>query len=486
LSADAIVYDSLANPDLLRIPRPEGARAPVLHDVGKRGGDDGSRDRQDQINELLVDLVRQGKKVVRLKGGDPFVFGRGGEEAQALNDAGLPFEVVPGVTAGIAAPAYAGIPVTHRGMATSVTFVTGHEDPTKGAPQVDWSALAKSGGTIVLYMGMKKLSAVAEALIKGGMQADIPAAAIQWGTLNEQRTVVATLATIAERAAAEGIGAPAITVIGWTVVLRDETAWFDRKPLFGQSIVVTRAGEVTAPGSLGNRLRGFGAQVIEIAATKIVPLDPRELIGRFVGLGDYSWIVFTSANAVAFFWRALLQSGRDSRVLGGVKVCSVGPATSEALSARGIVPDVQAERFAAEGLLEGLADRDDVRGTRVLYPCAEGARATLQVGLGELGAAVDRVHIYRSEADPGGAGRIEAALRAAGGVLVAFTSASAVRSFAGVVPAELLPAVRAASIGPVTTEALRDAGINVVVEAGEATLDGLVRAILNFSDGDNT
>jgi uroporphyrinogen III methyltransferase/synthase len=189
---------------------------------------------------------------------------------------------------------------------------------------------------------------------------------------------------------------------------------------------------------------------------------------------------------VVFFWRALLQSGRDSRVLGGVKVCSVGPATSEALSARGIAADVQAERFAAEGLLEVLADRNDVRGTRMLYPCAEGARATLQVGLGELGADVDRVHIYRSEADPSGAGRIEAVLKAVGGALAAFTSASAVRSFASLVTAELLPAVRAASIGPVTTEALRDAGINVVVEAEEATLDGLVRAILNFSDGDRT
>jgi uroporphyrinogen III methyltransferase/synthase len=315
--ADAIVYDALANPALLQLPRYGDAGAPELHDVGKRGGDPDTSARQDSINELLVQLARKGKQVVRLKGGDPFVFGRGSEEAQALNDAGVPFEIVPGITSGIAAPAYAGIPVTHRGMSTSVTLVTGHEDVTKSAPQVGWHALAAGGGTIVLYMGVRKLTAVAAALLEGGLPPDIPAAAIQWGTLNRQRTVVATLSTLAERAAAEGIGAPAITVIGWTVVLRDEIAWFDRRPLFGHTILVTRASGAgpsgtASAGSLAGKLRALGAQVVEMGATRIVPVAHAQLTERIAELDEYSWVVFTSANAVEYFWRARAARSRRS------------------------------------------------------------------------------------------------------------------------------------------------------------------------------
>ncbi len=484
-SADAIVYDALANPELVRTAQ-ENSAAPIeLHDVGKRGGDAEGSARQDSINELLVRLVKQGKRVVRLKGGDPLVFGRGGEEAQALAESGLPFEIVPGVTAGIAAPAYAGIPVTHRGLSTSVTFVTGHEDPMKGAPHTDWSALAKSGGTIVLYMGVRKLPSVVEALMKAGMQGEMPAAVIEWGTMNRQRTVVGTLDTIADKVAQESIGAPAIAVIGWTVVLRDELAWFDRRPLFGRRILVTRAGEAGGSSGLGNKLRAYGADVMEIASTRIVPVEQVALRDTLERLQEYSWLIFTSGNAVNFFWDGLSRLGRDARALAGMRVCAVGPATAATLSARGVTADIQPQRFAAEGLLEVLRERGDIDGAKVLYPCAEGARGVLPDGLQKLGAHVDRVHLYRSEADKGNAELLRAEVQSGTLALAAFTSASAVRAYANAVGPELLSAVRAASIGPITSDALRQAGVDIALEAEESTLDGLVRAILLFAADDD-
>jgi uroporphyrinogen III methyltransferase/synthase len=480
-SADAIVFDALANPDLLKSARgaADPSRKPAeLHDVGKRGGDAEGSARQEMINELLVRLVREGKRVVRLKGGDPFVFGRGGEEAQALAEAGLPFEVVPGVTAGIAAPAYAGIPVTHRGLSTSVTFVTGHEDPMKGAPLTDWSALARSGGTIVLYMGVNRLPAIASALIAGGMSGEVPAAAIQWGTQGNQRTVVATLENVAEVAREAGIGAPAITVVGWPVVLRDEIAWFDRRPLFGQRILVTRAGDASPRSSLAARLRAQGAAVVEVAATRIAPIRPESLNATLARLTEFHWIAFTSANAATAFWRRLSESGRDARALSGAKLCVIGPGTAAALATCGLRPDVVARRFAAEGLLEELRLRDDVAGSQFLFPCAEGASDVLARGLGEMGASVERLHLYRSEADPGNAALLRNEVSQGVLTLAAFSSASAVRAFASAAGAEFSGTVRAASIGPVTSAALRDHGIDVAIEAPEATLDSLVAAIV--------
>jgi uroporphyrinogen III methyltransferase / synthase len=324
---DAVVYDALANTELL--PGNEAGSGPELFYVGKRGGDDRSVS-QDEINELIVRLARKGKNVVRLKGGDPFVFGRGSEEAQALNEASVPYEVVPGVTAGIAAPAYAGIPVTHRGLATSVTFVTGHEDPDKESSQTDWSALARAGGTIVLYMGVKTLPRIANALIAGGMPSEIPAAAIQWGTYPKQRTVMATLGTLAERANAEGVTAPIITVIGWAVVLRDEINWFETRPLFGRRIVVTRAAAQAS--SLSNRLRELGAGVIEMPATRIARLDLAPLRAALDELRQYQWLILTSQNAVSLLWEQLLSRGRDVRSLAGMRIAAVGPAAMPALS----------------------------------------------------------------------------------------------------------------------------------------------------------
>ena len=303
-SCDAIATDALANPAIVAAARLVNPDVEV-HEVGKRGGSSESA-RQDSINALLVRMGREGKRVVRLKGGDPFIFGRGSEEAQALHQAGVAFEVVPGVTAGVAAPAYAGIPVTHRGVATSVTFVTGHEDPLKADTQTDWAALARAGGTIVLYMGVKSLPRIAAALVAGGMSPDMPAAAVQWGTHARQRTVDATVATLADAITRAGLSAPVITVIGNVVSLRHEIAWFDQRPLFGRRVVVTRAS-AQATG-LRDALAALGAEVLELPAMRIEPLDPSALHGALGALAEYDWVVFTSQNAVRIAWDALRAS----------------------------------------------------------------------------------------------------------------------------------------------------------------------------------
>ncbi|HEY1951315.1 MAG TPA: uroporphyrinogen-III C-methyltransferase, partial [Gemmatimonadaceae bacterium] len=471
----AVVYDALANSALL----PPGARAtgrPELYYVGKRGGAKVPVT-QEEINELLVRLARDGKRVVRLKGGDPFVFGRGSEEAQAMNDASVPFEIVSGITAGIAAAAYAGIPVTHRGLSTSVTFVTGHEDPGKPTTQTNWEALARSGGTIVLYMGVKSLPAIVQALMKGGMAGEMPAATIEWGTHSRQRTVVGTLETIAAKAEDEKIGAPAITIIGWSVVLRDELAWFEKRPLFGRRIVVTRSSQ-QAP-ALTEKLRELGADVVEMPATQVARLDLAPLRVEIRRLSAYDWLIFTSQNAVSIFWEQLLGEARDARALAGLKIAAVGPATAGALLERGIAVDVLPARFVAEGLLEALGARDDVARKKVLYVTAEGARETLPDGLRELGAEVTVIEAYRSIVDGEGAERLARAIEGGKIDLVTFTSASAVRGYVDAVGEELALRVPAASIGPQTSEALRETGIEVKAEADESTLDGLAAAVVS-------
>ena len=471
--ADAIVFDALANRDLL----PAGAREtghPELYFVGKRGGDKESVS-QDEINELLVRLAREGKRVVRLKGGDPLVFGRGSEEAQALNDSSVLFEIVPGVTAGIAAPAYAGIPVTHRGIATSVTFVTGQELPGKASTQTNWNALAKSGGTIVLYMGVKTLPAIAAALMEGGMPGAMPAAAIQWGTHPKQRTVTATLETLADKAAEAGITAPVITVIGYAVVLRDEINWFETRPLFGKRIVVTRAA--TQSALLSERLRELGAGVIEMPATRIARLDLAPLRDAISHVRGYQWIIFTSQNAVSIFWEQLLGAGLDARSLAGVRIAAIGPATAGALLEHGIVVDVVPERFVAESLLKKLSEREDISGASILYVSAEGAREVLPDGLEELGAHLSVVPAYRSINDGTGSARLSRALEAGTVDLATFTSASAVRGYMDAVGEELARRAPAGSIGPITTEAIAAAGIELKCEAKESTIDGLIDAI---------
>jgi uroporphyrinogen III methyltransferase/synthase len=465
---DAIVYDALANPILF------ADCAAERHDVGKRGGS-GDSARQEEINGLLVRLAREGKRVVRLKGGDPFVFGRGSEEAQALAEANIPFEVVPGITAGIAAPAYAGIPVTHRGVATSVTFVTGHEDPAKGGPTTDWGALARAGGTLVLYMGVRSLPRIMEMLQREGLAPDTPAAAVQWGTRSEQRTLLATVATLPQRVADEGLEAPVIFVIGEVAALHDEIAWFERRPLFGWRILVTRAQSPRS--TLAADLAAAGADVLEAPATRIEPLEPGRLRASISHLDAYDWIIFTSQNGVSLFWDVLRECGLDARALAGLRVAAVGPATADALLERGIAVDVKPERFVAEGLLEALSARNDLGDARVLYVAAEGAREILPNGLRTFGARVDVVPVYRSTPDSEGTAVMRSFVSVADNrSLAAFTSASAVRAFMDAVGAAGR-GVNAASIGPATSAAAREAGLEIRVEASHSTIASLVEAI---------
>jgi uroporphyrinogen III methyltransferase/synthase len=445
---DAIVYDRLADPRIVALA-PESAERIY---AGKRPGEHAMS--QDRLNEVLVELGGRLATVVRLKGGDPFVFGRGGEEALALEAAGIPFEVVPGVSSAYAVPAYAGIPVTQRGMAAQVTFVTGHEDPLKPESSLDWSSLAATPGTLVFLMGVGALEENARRLIAHGMSADTPAAVISHGTRPDQHTVTAPLAAIAEAAA--GLPAPAITVVGEVARMREHLAWFERRPLHGCRVVVTRA-RAQASG-LRARLEELGAAVIEAPAIRIEPLpfEPPE-IGRF------DVLVLTSANGVERVLPA------DVRELAGVTVAAIGAATADALAARGIVADIVPPRAVGEALLDELGD---VEGKRILIAAAEGARDVLPDGLASAGANVTVLRTYRSVPEPVDAGAVLAA------DLVTFTSSSTVANLVAAMAGRDLSGLRAVSIGPVTSASLRDAGIEPAAEAEPHDVTGLVRAVL--------
>jgi uroporphyrinogen III methyltransferase/synthase len=473
-AADVVVYDLLANPRLLAEARPEAE----LVCVGKRAGHHSMK--QADINALLVAKAKEGKRVCRLKGGDPFVFGRGGEEAIALAEAGVPFEVVPGVTAGVAAPAYAGIPVTHRGYASSVAFVTGHEDPTKTLSAVAWEKLATGAGTLVVYMGVKRLPDIVAELRAGGLSEETPAALIQWGTLPRQRTVAGTLADIME-AGAE-IEPPAVLVVGEVVGLRERLQWFERRPLFGRCVVVTRSRAQAS--ELSRRLEALGAEVLEMPTIRIEPPETCEPLDEAIArLEAYDWVVFTSVNGVDAFFARLDQAGKDARAL--PCVAAIGGATSERLAAFGVRADCQPSRFTGEALVEALAKQAGLSGKRVLLPRAAEAPETVPGGLAALGADVDEVAAYRTvtatSADEATIERL-----AGGGVdFVTFTSSSTVRGFADAVGRERLAALPAAtqfvSIGPVTSATAGELGIAVAAEAAEHTIPGVVAAILDLA-----
>ncbi len=445
---DALVYDRLADARVVAMANP----AAELHDAGKRPGHHSMT--QDEINRLLIELGGRCHTVVRLKGGDPFVFGRGGEEALELHAAGIPFEVVPGVSSAHAVPAYAGIPVTQRGMAAQVTLVTGHEDPGKPGGDVDWEWLARSPGTLVFLMGVAALGQNMQRLIDAGMPAETPAAVIQQGTTPHQRTVTAALADIAR--AARDIRPPAITVVGQVASLHERLAWFERRPLFGRRVVVTRARAQAS--RLVERLSELGAEVVEAPVIRIQPLEHER-----PDLAAYDLVVLTSQNGVD-----LLLAG-DVRSLAGVLVAAIGPATEAALRARGIVPDIVPERAVGESLLDALGD---VRGRRVLVATAAAARPLLPDGLRERGASVDVLHLYRSEPEPFDPGIVRAA------DLVTFTSSSTVSNLLAALAGSDVSALRAVSIGPVTSGSLREAGIEPVAEADPHDVDGLVAAVL--------
>jgi uroporphyrinogen III methyltransferase/synthase len=468
-SADAIVYDALVSP-LVLASRSDDAE--VVY-VGKRGGQASAT--QDDVNRIVVELAGRHERVVRLKGGDPFVFGRGGEEALALRAAGIPFEVVPGVTAGIGVPSYAGIPVTHRGITSSVVFVTGHEDPSKPESRVPWSELARGRGTVVLYMSVRRLRENCQRLVDAGRPADTPAAVIEWGTYPRQRTVVGTLATLAGLVEEAGIGAPAITVVGEVVRLRESLAWYEDRPLFGRRVVVTRARAQAS--DFATSLSRLGAEVIQFPTIRIVePEDPAPLRRAVREAERYDWIVFTSVNGVQRFWSELRASGRDTRVLGGVSLCAVGAATAAAIELEGARADVVPDEYVAESVVAALAAETDLRGSRVLLARAETARAVLPESLLEMGATVDDVVAYRTVPDGAAAQRVARAIEAGAVDLITFTASSTVRNFVELVGTEI-GAATVASIGPITSATAREFGLPVHVEAGEHTIPGLVSAI---------
>ena len=458
-SADVIVHDRLIPATALDGARPDALR----FYVGKEGG--GPSVSQDEIGSLLLSHGAAGRDVVRLKGGDPFVFGRGGEEAELLREAGVDFEVVPGITAGVAAPAYAGIPVTHRDAASAVAFLTGHEDPDKAESALDWSALAAFPGTLVVYMGVQQLQSIAERLIEGGRPGTEPAAVIERGTLPGQRVVSGTLATIAQIAGEGGIRAPAVSLFGPVASLRRNLGWFEARPLSGRAIAVTRARAQSS--GLARRLRELGADVVEAPAIRIAPLD-----GPAPEMSRYDLVCLTSPNGVHLLFKRLLAAGRDARSLAGARVAAIGPGTAAALAAHGIVTDVVPEQFVAEGLVDALAG---VEVTRALVARAAQARDVLPDALRERGAEVDVLALYETVAEP-----IDERLRVAvaGADYVTFTSSSTVRFFFAQAGDALADTTRLASIGPVTSDTLREHGREPDVEAARHDIDGLVAALV--------
>ncbi len=466
-SAGAIFHDRLIPPGAL-----DGARADAeLIYVGKAPGAPSVP--QDEIGERLVEAARAGKSVVRLKGGDPFVFGRGGEEGEVLRAAGVEFEVVPGVTAGVAASAYAGIPVTHRDDASAVAFVTGHEDPEKSETALDWDALARFPGTLVFYMGVKRLGENAAALISAGRNPAQPAAAVERGTMDGQRTVVATLATIAEAVEREGVGAPALIVVGPVVQRREALAWLERRPLHGRRVVITRA-RAQASG-LAKTLRALGAEIVELPAIRIEPrLGSEEVRDAIDSIEDYALICLTSPNGVRLLFEALAAANRDARALAGATIAAIGPGTARALAEHGIAADVVPERFVAEALVEALAEVE-VAGRRALVARAAEARDVLPDALRGRGAEVDVVALYETTREQPGPEAVEAAQSAD---YVTFTSSSTVRNLTEALGERFPRGARVVSIGPVTSEAARDAGLEVDVEAERHDVDGLLAALL--------
>ena len=457
--ADVIVHDRLIPQTALDGARPD---AHIVY-VGKEGG--GPSVGQDAIGDLLLEHGRAGAEVVRLKGGDPFVFGRGGEEAELLRDASIPFEIVPGITAGVAASAYAGIPVTHRDAASAVAFITGHEDPAKPESALDWAALARFPGTLVFYMGVRQLPAISAQLQAGGRAASEPAAVIERGTLPEQRVVTGTLATIADVAADASIRAPAISLFGPVAGLRAQLHWFEDRPLAGTRIAVTRARAQAS--ALANRLRALGAAVTETPAIRIVALD-----GPAPDLERYDLICLTSPNGVAALFDRLLAAGRDARSLHGARVAAIGPGTARALRERGIVADVVPDRFVAEALVQALSD---VPVTRALVARAAEARDVLPDALRERGAEVDVLALYETVAESLTDAERDAIAAAD---YVTFTSSSTVRFLHQALGSAPPDSARLVSIGPVTSDTLREHGRGPDVEAERHDIDGLIDALV--------
>ncbi|CAK7001707.1 MAG: Siroheme synthase [Desulfovibrio sp.] len=471
-TCDVIVYDYLANESFLRFAKPG---AEIIY-AGKMGGNHTLP--QEDINALIVAKAKEGKAVARLKGGDPYMFGRGAEEAEELLEAGVPFEVVPGVTSAIAGAAYAGIPLTHRQFASSVCFATGHEDPAKPESAHNWEALAKGTSTLVFFMGMKNLPDIVRKLTDNGMNPETPAALIRWGTTASHRSVAGTLAGLPSLAEEHGFAAPSLIVIGHVVSLRDSLNWFEKRPLLGCGVVVTRAR--THASAMARRLENFGAAVAEFPAIRIEhPEDASAVREAACSLRGYDWAIFTSPNGVEHFWRELDRLGLDARAFAPVSVAAIGSATAEALAAKGIRADFVPEAFVAEDLLAGLVAQG-VSGKRVLILRAREARDVLPEGLKKAGAEVSVVAVYETVPETGNAEEILRRIEEGSIRYVTFASSSSVTNFLAAVPAETLrryPHLTFACIGPVTAKTLEDAGLPCRVMPEEYTIPAFVAAI---------
>lgn len=469
-TADLVLYDRLGTAGLLHLCRDDAE----LVSAGKAPGRVAMT--QEQINAALVEGAESGRSVVRLKGGDPFVFGRGGEEVESLVARGIPVEVVPGITSAIAAPAYAGIPVTHRGVSTSFTVVTGHEDPAKTAEQTDWDALARVPGTLVLLMSMGRIEAIRDALIAGGRPPDQPAACIQHGTTSAHRSVRAPLTDLPQRIEEAGLSSPAIVIVGDVAGLDPGWAWFEERPLLGRTVVVTRARAQAS--ALSERLRALGAEVIELPTIRITPRpDDGDIAAAISSLHRYEMVVFASANGVDQMFERLAERGKDARAFDrSAVVVGAGPATCERLLRHGIRADVVAERFVAEGIVEALGDQD-LSGKSVLVPQATAARPALVEALRARGADVDALALYSADAEPVVPATLDRAMDAD---YLTFTAGSTVRSFMAMLGdgSGAPDGPRVISIGPVTSAAATDAGMTVHAEAERHDIPGLIDALL--------
>jgi uroporphyrinogen III methyltransferase/synthase len=468
-NADVIVYDHLANPEILRWARED---AEIIY-AGKEAAE--SQLDQQEINALLIEKARQEKQVVRLKGGDPFVFGRGAEEAESIVAEGIPFEIVPGITSAIAGPAYAGIPMTHRAHNSHVTFFTGHEDPTKAEGAIDYAALAKLGGTQVMLMGVERLGSITSEMLKQGVRSDLPVALVRSATTGQQETLTGTLSDIAQKAVANDFRAPAVAVFGEVVGLRDGLNWYEKRPLLGKRIVVTRTRKQASV--LSNELRALGAHVIELPTIRIEPpSNLREFAELVQDAHMYDWIVFTSANGVEGFFGIFFKLYDDAREIGGVHIAAIGPATAQRVKDFHLHVDLQPEEFVAEAVVREFKKQGSIENLRILLVRAEKARDMLPKELLAMGAIVDEAFAYRTVPETRDTNGARRQLTQDGADLITFTSSSTVENFLAL----RLPwpkGMRIASIGPITSKTVRDQGLKVDVEARRHDIDGLVQAI---------
>lgn len=469
--ADVVVYDALVNKDLLRL-------APKTAEIiygGKRAKEHAIP--QEELNQLLIRKAKEGKTVVRLKGGDPYVFGRGGEEAEELQAARVPFEVVPGVSSITAAGNYAGIPITHRSYSSSFTVITGHEDPNKDDTSVDWAWLAKEPGTKVILMGVDRIRQISSELMKHGLDGSTPVGMVRWATRGRQKSIDGTLATIADLVEKENFGAPAITIIGDVVKLRPKLNWFETRPLFGQRIVITRTREQAS--QLSEQLTELGAEVLEIPTIRIEPpAEKGALMDALLALGEYDWIVFTSPNGVAAFFEYFFKGFDDIRALGNLRIAAVGPATAAKLKELHLRVDAMPEEYLASKITEAISSFETIENLRILLMRAEVANPELPRELEEQGAIVDDVACYRTVPETEDVNGSAERLLESGADWITFTSSSTVESFHARFDLPKLkkqfPEVRLASIGPETSKALKKIGVPPDVEAREHNIPGLV------------